>query len=967
MLLYIYTWEYNRSSGIIDAYGLDKQNNTVRLSLEGFKPYFYVEVPNNVSPQYIIDTLSRKIFRGKEPDFNVVDCKHLYYASKQSEKIKCIRYSYFNNSPFYNWRYDIEKNCKLQVHEHNVPPILQFVCERNLQTTGWMNWKNDKLTGDIHCLEMNDSDSPPPSPVILSFDIEVYSSIPNRFPRASVKEDCIFQISCVFWRRNGFNRTYLIVIGDVDKTQLEDTIAICVKTEEQLLIEFAKLIKFENPNMITGWNIMGFDIEYIMKRSEIYHLDKEFSKLGVSGRECQSIRKSWASSAYGEQNYCYYDWDGRVVIDLLVYARREIKSENYKLNTIASRYIQTHKDPLTAKDIFEAYRACVLEERKEGVQLMTTCGIYCVKDSILVQRLFEKWDIWIGSTEMANVCNVSMSTLFTNGQQVKVYSQVYRYCHERNIVIQSDAYTCKENEQYQGAYVKDPIPGIYDYVVPFDFSSLYPTLIVAYNIDYSTFVIDESIPDERCNVIEWTEEHTYDMHQCPKCNAIVRGERSDSHNKYIGDEYDYQLKCESCGKQSMMTIDDYRTYPNATIRKSKVKLPTKDYTDSYRYRFLKEPKGVLPSIIVNLLDARARVRQQMKKLKSSSNRDDIMIGILNQRQLSYKVSANSMYGSLGVRKGMLPLMPGAMCVTAMGRYSLHRAAQHLVERYGVNWVYSDTDSTYVQFPGVPPDQIWKHAQKIEQEMLDEKIFPTPMALKFEEAIYHPFFILSKKRYMWKYYGSDSSKGIGNKGVILARRGSSKFLHSLYESVVQLIFSLKSKEEVQMFILEELNKCCSGLISADNFTLSKSVNSQESYAPDRPLPAHVQLADTIRDRGTQVNDGERIEYVITTRGGLKAKLDVKVEEFSFQRKHASRIRIDYLYYVHLTVGQIDELLKVAFRVDDFVSKQYEWRLQKQKIMNEIRGLFEPKFPTFKSPKQKKQPNKISSYFKTQVKE
>ena len=76
-----------------------------------------------------------------------------------------------------------------------------------------------------------------------------------------------------------------------------------------------------------------------------------------------------------------------------------------------------------------------------------------------------------------------------------------------NIVVEKDAYQVTEDERYVGAHVFPPVPGEYSSVVPFDFASLYPTTIIAYNIDYHTWVPDDSdIPDEMCHVLEW-EDH----------------------------------------------------------------------------------------------------------------------------------------------------------------------------------------------------------------------------------------------------------------------------------------------------------------------------------------------------------------------------------------------------------------------------------------------------------------------------
>ena len=114
----------------------------------------------------------------------------------------------------------------------------------------------------------------------------------------------------------------------------------------------------------------------------------------------------------------------------------------------------------------------------------------------------DKLKIWVGLTEMAKTCNVPIFSLYTQGQQIKVFSQVYKYCLDNHIVVEKDGYTVNENERYVGAHVFPPVPGKYHKVVPFDFASLYPTTIIAYNIDYNTFVTDPNIPDHKCHIME---------------------------------------------------------------------------------------------------------------------------------------------------------------------------------------------------------------------------------------------------------------------------------------------------------------------------------------------------------------------------------------------------------------------------------------------------------------------------------
>lgn len=942
MLAYIYTWKYNNGTGKITAYALNEENETVRLDISGYRPYFYVELP--VHPEGLEWTLSDikditadlqdRVFLKRKPSEppQLLKAKKLYYATVHS----FIKYRFESSQMFGEWKRQIENKTvgigssrwkiKCLVHEFAVSTILQYVCDSGLEMAGWVSFTGTEQTprhyADCVLMKTNHSGMTP-IPTVFAFDEEVYSSVDGKLPTATNKSDCIFQISCIVWRRGIFHKQFLITMGNPNP--IENTHIIRVKTEQELITSFMTLLTTENPNIITGWNIMGFDIKYLIQRSLLYgSLHNQLSQIGMSGESCRHVETQWSSSAYGTQTYEYFDWDGRVIIDLLVYARREIKSENYKLDTIASKFISAKKNSFSVKDIFESYRTM-------NPELLTECGTYCVQDSVLVQRLFDFFDIWVGSTEMAIVCNVAMSLLFTNGQQVKVFSQVYKFCHSNGIVI-DQRFICKEDERYQGAYVKTPVPGIYNYVVPFDFQSLYPSLIVAYNIDYSTYVIDDSVPDDKCHVIEWEEEHFFDVHFCRNCeNTPVRGERTDLHNKWVDrSEYQVHVKCEKCDKEMTLNGEDLR----GKIQKAKIQFESELVKQTYKYRFLKEPKGVLPSIITNLLNARASVRAQMKQL----SKEDPMRGILNQRQLSYKTSANSMYGALGVRVGMLPFMPGAMCVTALGRQNLAKAAEHLVSTYKVNWIYSDTDSTYVQFPGIAPNELWNRAKQIERELEEEKVFNAPMALKFEEKIYEPFFILTKKRYMWQEFPKTSDK-IGNKGVILARRGSSEFIKTLYEQVVRTIFETQNKEATIDFIVSRLNACCAHCFPVSDFIITKEVHGSSHYSSERPLPAHVQLAEQMRERGERVDAGQRIEYIATTRKGVKKNaLTGKIEDVEYQRRHSTILRVDYVYYIHLAMKQIDQLLSVAFRVENIVEQQFKWRKQKQLILNELGSFF-----------------------------
>ena len=170
------------------------------------------------------------------------------------------------------------------------------------------------------------------------------------------------------------------------------------------------------------------------------------------------------------------------------------------------------KDPMTAADIFNAYSKGILGG---DLPLVGRCAKYCVQDSNLVLRLYNKLQSFLELVEMARLCGVNISDLMLRGQQYKVYSLIYKKCYLENRLVDSyDNLSVKEQEyisfdKFQGAYVFSPKPGKYSNIIPYDFTSLYPTTLIGYNIDYSTLVLKwdyDKVKDEDCNIVRWNDE-----------------------------------------------------------------------------------------------------------------------------------------------------------------------------------------------------------------------------------------------------------------------------------------------------------------------------------------------------------------------------------------------------------------------------------------------------------------------------
>jgi len=891
---------------IFRIYGLSPDNKSTCIIIQDFTPYVYLELPshidwNETKAIMLGNKIDEMCGKAKPINKSLQLKKKLFYANVkksnagwQHRLYPFLLCSFATQQDRKNFSYKFGRpirligigDIKVKVHEQDASPSLQFTCLRNISTAGWINFKGREITNEDDRVTSCDKEyivkwkncSPNhtiehvPNPLILSFDIEVNSSNPSAMPKADKPNDKVFQISCVLGRQGSSHDTHektLLTLGEPEhKVVGEDVEIRLYDTEADLLMGFTEYIQEYNPQIIVGYNILGFDIPYMTDRAK-YNMCFNYDKQGyVKEQHAKEKLIKWSSSAYKNQEFQFLDAEGRLFVDLLPLIKRDYKFSNYKLKTVSEFFLGDSKDPLTPQGIFKCYRIGV-SDSPEAAKAMGIVGKYCVQDSALVLRLFETIETWVGLTEMAKTCNVPIFSLYTQGQQIKVFSQVYKFCLDNNFVVQKDGYVLDGTEQYSGATVLDPIPGVYDKVVPFDFSSLYPTTIIANNIDFSTLVEDENIDDADCNVIEWDD--------------------------HIGCEHDTTSRT-----TKVLNI-------SCTHRK---------------YRFLKEPMGVMPTLLKNLLDARKQTKSKIKDLKKElksrtdpTEQDQIekLIVVLDKRQLAFKVSANSMYGAMGVKKGYLPFLPGAMCTTARGRQYIELAKNTLIDKYKAQIIYGDTDSCYVHFPEFQSaDKLWDYCLTVEKGILDEGVFPKPMKLAFEEVIYWRYFILTKKRYMSLACGRDGVVGteIEKKGVLLARRDNSKWVRDIYAKIIHMIFERKTKEDVCYTIIDEFNKVCAGCKSKISPSEQLVKGQAMTQYISLQLPAQVQLAEKMRRRGLRVDPGSRIEYVVTTTGGPKAKQFEKLEDPDYQSKYANVVKIDYLYYVKNLINPLDQALEVA---------------------------------------------------------
>ena len=488
-------WESNDidDEHLISIFGRTEDGKSVCMTT-AFKPYFFIKLSKTTNPAVVYDKLREFI-----ESYNVLNCKDLW-GFQNNEKSRFMKVNFKTHEQMKicdrKLRYPLQGDTyPMKVYESNLDPMLRFMHRTDIQSTGWLDTgdqcvKNNiaKTNIDLFCnkwetLKPVKRDDLAPF-VVASFDIESNSST-GKFPDPDVFGDCVFQIG-ISLVRQGETEVYDKTCLCYKKTgNVQDCDIISYPTERELLMGFKKYLEVHDVDIMTGWNIFGFDMEYIFKRAILVGCPPEFFELSkFRDYNCELVYKKLSSSALGDNMLKIIPMPGRFIFDLFHEVKKNEKLDSYTLNHVSKTFLGDQKIDMPPKEMFKRFEEGDAEKLAEVAE-------YCVKDTLLPHQLLDKLCILLNLLEMAKATWVPLCYLSERGQQIKVFSLLSRKARTMGFMVPTIRWGTSPQEQYEGATVLEAQTGAYyEPITALDFEGLYPSIMMAHNLCYSTIVLN---------------------------------------------------------------------------------------------------------------------------------------------------------------------------------------------------------------------------------------------------------------------------------------------------------------------------------------------------------------------------------------------------------------------------------------------------------------------------------------------
>ncbi len=418
---------YRQSDVTVELYGRTEDNKSITALYYGFKPYFdYVEPDEDC-----IKNIK------SNPEFIRMEDKNLFLDGKNVD-VKRI----YIKSP---WKVpELRKLCPCQALAADIPFHHRFIYDFDLGSTIEIDGeciesekKNYTTDMVIKINQVKRTDDFNPQLKIFSFDIE--NSISTRE---------IFVIGYSIY----FN-------GEINEGALTGK-------EPEILENFNKLVQKEDPDLITGYNIDGYDMPLLEERMRFNKIQYKIGRDFIPPRRIMDQ---------------YWRLHGRVIDDTWWEVRKVLHPKHETLNYVSNMLLNEGKENVNRLDI-----------ENEWARRPADVIKYCIKDARLALMIYRKIRILDRNLYLSTVSMLPLDDVTNGGTSTYVDSLLIRRADRENIGVPMSS-SKFSNDTYEGGYVHTMDPGLFDMIVVLDFKSMYPSMIIKYNICFTTLSSEGTI------------------------------------------------------------------------------------------------------------------------------------------------------------------------------------------------------------------------------------------------------------------------------------------------------------------------------------------------------------------------------------------------------------------------------------------------------------------------------------------
>ena len=818
------------------------------------------------------------------------------------------------------------------IFESGLPPLIRLFHETDISPASPISFEaEEEEPGEDEnvdvCFTINYKEiTPEPSAKIplyaAAYDIETYSSTGN-FPQASISEDEIIQIGVSFRYTDDLLNSYkriVFVSGTCSPSEDESVTFVSCKSEKHLLQEFQKCIKFENPDILAGYNTFGFDDSYIADRCEYNKLTFNLGRVDVSSwkmeRPYAPTEKKNFELASGKFAVRYLEVAGRLAIDLLLSVRREQTLDSYKLDNVSSTFLRDKVTKIeytetTTKIYTKSTRGLFVGNLVTFDVVTNTQNPYHESQKFQVIEKTDKWfvvnciilkDLEKDEITKLEWCfgkdDITAQDMFASHRgKAEDRAMIAKYCIQDcdlvlTLMAKLDTFVnargmadvCRVPIQYiflRGQGIK-----IFSAVV-YNASKRNQILAnqkkIAGSMSYEgAIVLPPRIGmylDQPISVLDFNSLYPSNMiafNLSPDTLVYVKTFNSSGkkvkHEGPDGEEF----------KKAGFVIDEisYDTFDDE-------KKPSGRMTCGF-VQPNADPRsvGVLPLT----LDILLKKRKETRKLIETTE-DDSQKAVLNGLQLAYKTVANSVYGQCGSATSAIRKLEVAACTTAAGRERLLFAKKIAETEFGAEVVYGDTDSAFIRFPTTDLSESIILARKTAERITS--LCRKPYKIEYEKTFY-PFILFCRKRYVGLMYEDDVTKcKRKTMGIALKRRDNAPIVKDVFGGALDILLEHRNIRQSFEFVKDMLIKVIKNEIPLEKYIITKQL--RDDYKNPGQI-AHRVLADRMeeRDAGNKPQVGDRLSFIYVEKLKDAKKQGDRIEHLDYVRE--KKLKPDTEFYI-----------------------------------------------------------------------